>query len=455
MKLPDSVRPIWRTIQIVRVGRGLDSGLRIFILGPFFYDIFKNSAGDNRAMFYTSLVWAIYSGLIALFEIPTGALADVLGRARVITLHYLLNLIYTVGLISLIFSNNLVVILIISVCVFAIRAISFSLFNGSYSAWVVDSINEASPGFGYERLLARGHAYFWWSQMVGGVLGITMYLMGIPYMAFVLAAMLNLSCATYCIAEMREPHSLSFVNFKTLWGSAIRRLTDKTLLGIQICKKVPAIWWLLCIYAVYEFLLGVVGYLWPVTMAEQFGRAKWSAEWYLMVLMVPALAAAGSHILAWWGDHAHKETGKKMTNRDLRLWLIGGSVVAALAIMGLGILNRSGVINFPIFVFTILTVELTYGLTETCYDTLVHNYIPNHHSQERATVMSIGGMLNSLLLLVLLVPSSGKAGESSPVGWILPAAILLLVAIVSGFFLRKHESSQQIVFSTQPTQEVI
>ncbi len=442
MKLPEPVKPIWRTIQVIRIGKGLDDGLRLYIVGPFFYEIFRNAAGEDKALLYTSIVWAIYCGLIAILEIPTGALADIFGRVRVITACFLLNLVYGLCLASLAFFKSTPLIFTVAILSFIIRGLAFALFNGSYSAWVADSVNNVCSGFGYERLLARGYAYTWWAQIIGSVLGITLYLQGVPSVAFVVGAMICLSTATYCIAEMCETRVLRFANLRYIWGNIASKVHQTIKTGFKVCHQYPVLWWLLAIYASYDLLISVLGFLWPVAMVALFGSAKWSKEWYIMAFAVPLVAALGAHLLAWSGDRSYHISGKKMTNRTLRYWLIGGGFCASLPIVLLGFLTQPQVLNFATFAVVVLLVRLTAGVMEPCYNALVHNYIPDHHSRERATILSIGGMINGLMLLLLFVPSSGKTGATSPYGWILPASILILVLFFGNSRLRKYEAEK-------------
>jgi MFS family permease len=379
--------------------------------------------------------------LIAILEIPTGALADIFGRVRVITACFLLNLVYGLCLASLIFFKSTTLISTVAILSFIIRGLAFTLFNGSYSAWVADSINDVCPGLGYERLLARGYAYSWWSQMIGGVLGITLYLQGFPYVAFVIGAMICLSTATYCIAEMHETHVLRFVNVQQIWGDATSRIYQTVRSGFKVCHQYPVLWWLLAIYA-YDLLISVLGFLWPVALGALFGSAKWSKEWYFMAFSVPMVAVLGAHLLAWLGDRRHRISGERMSNCTLRYWLIGGGLCASLPVVLLGFLTPSHVMNFATFAAVVLLVRLTAGMMEPCYNALVHNYIPTHHSRERATILSIGGMINGLLLLLLFVPSSGKTGATSPYGWILPASILMVVLFFGNLRLKKYEAEK-------------
>ncbi len=439
MKIPSQLTPIWRSIQIIRIGKGLDDGLRMFIVGPFFYDVFKKTAGEEHALFYTSLVWSIYCGMIALFEVPTGVWADIFGRVRIVTAHFFLNLIYGLALAGLIFFHTTTTVLVVAFFAFTARAIAFTLYSGSYIAWVVDSINEVMPSFGYERLLARGTSLALWFQIVGALLGLTLYMMGVAYVAFILGALICLCCAGYCMAEMKETKSLNFAELRHFWSFSFGRLPSTVRKGIAICKQSPVIWWVVITYSTFDFLYSVIGYLWPVVMTSYFGKGKLSLEWYAIVVFTRIAGASSSQLFAWYGDRIHHETGSKMSNPTLRRWMVGAGCAASIGIIGLGYSNWSGLMTFPLFFVAILLMCVASVMVDFTYEALVNNYIHHHDSQERATVLSIASMLGHLFMLILLVPSSGKTGETSPIGWILPASIALGVLLIGNFKIKLFE----------------
>lgn len=452
MELAATVRPIWRVVQVVRISKGVDDGLRTFILAPFLYDIFAKLSSTDDALFYTSLVWAIYFGLIAFLEVPTGALADIIGRARVTILSLMLNVLYALGLTALIFVSSLPLAVVIGVAACMMRALTYTLFGGAFAAWTVDSINEVHPEFGHERILARGYAYYHWAMIIGSVIGVALYLHGVPVVAFIIGALISLCCATYCMAEMTEPSSLYFIKFRHFLETASSRMQTTIREGIRTCERMPILWWLLGIQAAYDFLLNVITFLWPVTMSANFGTARWSPEWYGMAFGVPCATAISAKLLAWYGDRRQQQAGAKMSNPALRRWLIGNFFMAAVSIIALGIINHSHSMHFFLFAVCILIAQSTFGSTSPCVTTLISNYMPNQNAQERATILSISSMLRGVFMLVLLIPSNGATGASSPTGWMIPASIVFIAAIIGNWRLRREERPVPIVPATSAVQ---
>lgn len=443
MKLPESIKPVWRTIQIIRISKGLDDGLRTFIVGPYFYEIFKKLSGEENALLYASVVWALYSGLLALLEIPTGLFSDVFGRARSVTYCFVFNLIYALGLASLVLINHSSVVFALVILISFARAAGVTLYNGSFTAWVVDNVREHCPEYGYDRLLAKGYTYYSLSMIIGALMGITLYLYGVAYAAFIIGGFVCLNCATFCGAEMKENRSLDFSKLNNFWGEASSRLTTTLGTAVRVCHKVPAIWWLLLIYASYTFLYNAICYLWPIALGSLYGTSRWSSKWYIMAFGVPAGCALGSQLLVWCSTHYHKKNGKRLPNASLMKWIVGSCLWGAIPIMLLGISQLMGHIPFWIFASGILALQSTNGMLDSAYSALLNAYIPDNNSQERSTIMSVGTMLQGVLLMALLVPSSTPTGVAGVIGWLLPSSLLLIVLAVAVWRIRIFNTAQR------------
>ncbi|OGQ47511.1 MAG: hypothetical protein A3I05_02430 [Deltaproteobacteria bacterium RIFCSPLOWO2_02_FULL_44_10] len=453
--IPQVLVPVWRVIQIFQITTGLRLGLSGFIIGPYIYESFRKVCSDEDALFYTALLWAISFGLIALLEIPTGALGDTVGRVRVVLLSLFLQAVYGFLLTLLFFLNDFAMILIVGLLARLVAACFYALLSGSFSAWIVDSIREREPNFGYERLLGKGLSLRFCFSFIGGFLGITTYLYGVPYIAFLGITLFTLGCLSYCMTTMRETRSLTFLTLKqTTWPILRKQLITTIKIGVKTCQRVPIIGWFIILEAAYCLVLNIVEYLWPIALGAQFGIAKWSLHWYIMATLMSLLPAAFSYFLARKGDFAHQRNNKKTSNIVLRQWLIGSMFLAAIPVIFLGAVNASGIKSFPLFAFAVIAVFSALGIMQPVLETLISNYMPHSNAQERATILSIGSFLRGILVLLLLVPSRGTSDAMSPVGWILPASLLLTVTFVAYWRIRKHEQHHVPILIPKP-QEVV
>lgn len=136
----------------------------------YFYRFFSNFS-------ITSAIWVLYLGykgmnLIQIgllesifhitgliFEIPTGAIADLLGRKKTIVIGRVLSL---VACLIVMFSNNFVYLAI----GFSIDALSYNLNSGSEDALVYDSLKILGKEKDYEKILGRYNLII---EIAGGI----------------------------------------------------------------------------------------------------------------------------------------------------------------------------------------------------------------------------------------------------------------------------------------------
>ncbi|OGQ48087.1 MAG: hypothetical protein A3H42_00930 [Deltaproteobacteria bacterium RIFCSPLOWO2_02_FULL_46_8] len=453
--IPKTLKPTWRVVQVFKIVEGVSLGLGLFIASPYYYQIFNKFGSPSQALFYTVCLVAVNFGLIALFEIPTGAIADTFGRVRTIVLSLAISSINGVFVILLFFIENIPLVILLAFITRVLSALTFTLKSGTFSAWLVDSIREREPGFGYDRLLARGQVLQDTSIVVGGLLGVTTYLYGAPYIAFLVMTLLSMGCLSYCLSSMEESQSLVFFNVKSNLWQLMRTHTVKTIkIAVQLCRTNKLIQWFTIAFVGYTFLFNIVDRLWPVALGGQFGIQKWSYQWYAMVMIIPLCSAMAAHLLARRGDKANEKKAKN-SMAGLRHWLFSCIYLSALAILFLGWANRQGIINFPVFLISILVVEASFGIVKPAFESLVCHYMPEEHAQERATILSVGSALRSVLVFIFIIPSRGVSDAMSPVGWMLPASILLVIGVVSHFYIRRYQKRNLSVSSTVFAKEKI
>ena len=86
-----------------------------------------------------ALIMAFQSGFIILFEIPSGAFADIVGRKKSLVIGSFLDLF---SLLFLYFGNNFIIL----TCFALISALVQSLNSGTIEALVYDALNEEDDG---------------------------------------------------------------------------------------------------------------------------------------------------------------------------------------------------------------------------------------------------------------------------------------------------------------------
>ncbi|HZJ08162.1 MAG TPA: MFS transporter, partial [Trueperaceae bacterium] len=110
------------------------------------------------------LYLGLYSLTIMLLELPSGALADSVGRKRVLLAAYALA---AVSRVVFLFAFDLAVFLAFAVLSGAARALS----SGALEAWFIDSLQDADPEVDLQPALATGNSFHLAGLAVGTLTG--------------------------------------------------------------------------------------------------------------------------------------------------------------------------------------------------------------------------------------------------------------------------------------------
>jgi len=115
-------------------------------------------------LFQVGLLMGIYSLTIVLLEVPTGGLADAIGRKRVAVIAY--SCITVAGVVIL-FAFSFPVIL----AGFILTGIGRALSSGALDAWFVDALQAADPEVDLQPALAKAGTFTFLSLGLGTLLG--------------------------------------------------------------------------------------------------------------------------------------------------------------------------------------------------------------------------------------------------------------------------------------------
>lgn len=113
------------------------------------------------------ILYAMYSLAVIIFEIPTGAIADIYGRKFSVVLGFLLS---GITLMSVGFVNNFYLICIL----FFLWGFFFTLTSGSFDAWFVDLLKENKQGKKVHDLNAISLSIASAGIIISGILGSTL-----------------------------------------------------------------------------------------------------------------------------------------------------------------------------------------------------------------------------------------------------------------------------------------
>jgi len=372
----------------------LISPMLLFV--PVFMIVYFRNLGLN--LFQAGLIMAMIPLFSLIFEIPTGAVADLYGRKLSVLLSFAL---LGIGYFMLFFFTNFYVLLII----FAFLGFAATFYSGAREAWAVDIIKKNN-----KKLI---HNYFSKLQGLGNFgLVISGFLGAFLVKAFGLsiiwpAAGISYFIAFFLLMLAKEEH----IKIRTNFSQSFDNLKKQAKISIKYSYNHPVILYFLIASAVFvNFAMNLnVGLSWipllkGLTLPDYAFGYIWSA-----MAVIGILSSIASHKLL--------KKGKE------RSFIIKAILLTALFSL-LVIFAKD--LFFAIAILMLTSFFITIKMpAERVY---FHRFIP---SKLRATIGSVEGMLLSVIGIIsmpiagLLVDSIGAYYTIFLSGIILiPAAII-------------------------------
>jgi MFS family permease len=355
-------RSIQRTYLLLMLGNTLAAS---FIWG--INTIFLLDAGlSNLEAFAANAFFTV--GMV-VFEVPTGIVADTIGRRAS----------YLLGTVTLTVSTLLYVLLwqleaplwqwaIASM----LLGLGFTFFSGAVEAWLVDAL--AATGFTgeIESVFGRGQIVTGAGMLAGSVVGgfvAAQVSLGAPFLlrGAVLVVMF--------VVAFRLMHDVGFTPEKG--GRPLAEMRKIAAASIEYGWRVPAVKWLM----VESLFTGGVGiyafYALQPYLLELYGDPK-----AYQVAGLVAAVVAGAQIV---GGMAASRIRRRFERRTSALLLIAALNVATLTLIGL-------VDSFAGVLALVVVWGLLFAATMPIRQAYINGLIP---SRQRATILSFDSMMSS------------------------------------------------------------
>lgn len=321
-------------------------------------------------IFQVFLANAAFTAAMAIFEIPTGVVADTRGR-RVSFLFSEATL--AVGTLAYVGAAYVKGGLLLFILAGVILGLGFAFYSGATEAWLVDALKET----GYEKELdpvfARAGVVNGVATVIGTVGGglLGQLDLAIPYL--VRTALL----VGAFVVGFRSMHDLGFkprtLRLRGIFGEMGKVVRAGMKYGWN--KPVPRLL-MLQSFLVSGFFFWA-WYAWPPYFLELYGRnAVWLAG---VIAALFSLAGVAGNFIA----ERVARAGRRRTTI-----LIASSALLTVAMVGTGAI-RSFWITVPIF----LVGAVAFGVLEPVRQTYLHRSIP---SSERATLISMDELMGNL-----------------------------------------------------------
>ncbi|HYY46435.1 MAG TPA: MFS transporter, partial [Candidatus Angelobacter sp.] len=312
---------------------------------------------------------AFFTAGMVVFEVPTGIVADTVGRRAS----------YLLGTLTLAGSTLLYVLLwklrapfwewaVVSMLI----GLGFTFFSGAVEAWLVDALNATGFTGALESVFGRGQVVTGVAMLTGSVAGglvAQVTSLGVP---FVLRGLILLAMFVVAFRLMQD---LGFSPRKG--ANAVTEIRKIAVASIDYGWRVPAVKWLM----VESLFTGGVGIYGFYALQPYLLRLYGDPHAYLIAGLAAAIVA-GAQIL-----------GGLLAPRIRRLFHRRTSALIATAAIGVAVMALLGIIEiFWVVIALVVVWALLFAASMPIRQTYINGMIP---SEQRATILSFDSLMGS------------------------------------------------------------
>jgi len=364
-------------------------------------------------LFEVGSLMGIYSLTIVLLEVPTGGLADAIGRKRVAVLAY--SCFVVAGSVIL-FAFSLPLFL----AGFILNGIGRALSSGAMDAWFVDALQAADPEVDLQPALAKAGTYTLLSLGVGTLLGsyiprlfeglpadgsavLTPYSMPIPF-----AITVNVVLVAVTILLVKEDKTSTRA---ADWKQGVREVPAMVRTGFRLSQRNPTI--LLLLGAAMASGLALIGLesFWQPYFADLLGGGEGNSPFFGLVL-------GGSFLVGMAGNLLATPASRWLKRRyGLVCAVFQGTWGAAIILLALQT-------NAPSAVALFWLAYLNMGVINSPHQTLLNREIPARHRSSMLSIASLATYMGAMIGGVGL----GYVAENASIGaaWIVGGMVLVV-----------------------------
>ena len=312
---------------------------------------------------------SIFTAAMALFEIPTGVLADTSGRRISFLLSVIILAFSTVGYVAVAWlDGGLLWFGVMSVFL----GLGFTFYSGAVEAWLVDALSAANYQGTLDAVFARGGVITGGAMLVGTIGG--GFLGDLSLAApFILRAVLLVALFIFAYFSMHDigyqPRALE----RHLIPAEIRRVTTNSITYGWNNRSLRLI---IVAGLIQSSFLSWAWYAWQPFFLELLGReAVWVAG-VIAALLALAMMAGNSLV-----EYLTSFCGQRTTI------LVWAAAVFSIAMIGVGLTT-----SFWVAVTLFLIAMISIGVSQPIKQAIIHALIP---TEQRATIVSFDSMVSS------------------------------------------------------------
>ena len=345
-----------------------------------------------------AIVFAVEAFCIVLFEIPTGAIADLFGRKIVMVLSNLF-IIFAIVLLSI--GSGMIMFILYAV----FMAFGRSLASGTYSAFIFDSLKEENKEQYFKKIIGNFLALWPLGAAIGSILG--GYLASISLWVPVFYTLIPMTISLIITLFLKEPNYEKEENkniFKHMFSSSKMIFQHKQLI-----------------------ILAITGFI-IVSLGETMHRLDGLFyEFKQIPILYFGYISAFVFGFSSLGHYLSHYISKKMGNKTTLI--IAYTLSPLLTLLATFASGLWAVILFII-------PSLAWGLKNPIIDHLINSEV---ESKQRATILSINNFI-SQLGFALVAPFIGYFSELYDINTAIMISALLLFSVPVLFMLLKKEN---------------
>ncbi len=371
--------------------------------------------GAGMSLFEVFAVNAIFSASMAVFEIPTGVLADTLGRRLSFLLSAAVLMLGTLGyVLGTTIINPFWFFAIMSI----ILGLAFTFYSGAVEAWIVDAMRFQGYTDKMDLIFSKAAGISNTAMLIGSVLGGLLGTLDlrIPYLVRA-----TIILAVFLIA-WRRMQDLGYKTHPLKSGDIPAEMSKIARASIQYGLKNHTVRQLMWISFIFSSFMMWGWYAWQPYFLGLFGNRE--AVW--LAGIIAALFSLSQVI----GNIA-SVTLLKVFKQRLRL-LTFAFTLQALAIVGVGLIQ-----SFYPAVGFFLCFSFAVGLAMPVKQAWLHEIIP---SEQRASIVSFDSLVGSVGSVGGQVGYGYLADRLSISAGYIAGGLVNLMILIPLFALRKEDS---------------
>jgi len=321
------------------------------------------------SIFEVFIANGVFTAAMAVFEIPTGVLADTRGRRASFLLSVAVLVVGTLGYVSAAqIGGGVVLFSLMSV----ILGLGFTFYSGAVEAWLVDALMSTGYTGTLEQVFSRGSMVTGAAMLVGTISG---GLLGdidlaLPFVGRALFLMVLFGVALFKMHDIGyTPHALKLADLPKEMKKVARD-------SLRYGWNQKSIRLFMVMGLVQMGVAGWVFYAWQPYFLELLGRdAVWVAG--VVAALIALSTIAGNAVVGWLSRFCLKRT----------TLLLASAALYATAIFSIGLAR-----SFWAAVGLLLLSMFASGIAQPVRQAYFNHLVP---SEQRATIISFDAMIAS------------------------------------------------------------